>query len=84
MWILGSRWPSLGGESVQLNDCFTKSDENYQTVWVVQQIVERTDGPPHARLVRQGEGAGSYRTISLSALRDTAFYRRVPPRPMPN
>lgn len=64
---------------IQPNDRFVKTDGRYHTVWVVSELVNLPDIPPHARLIQQGDPVSGTRTISVLALRDTAFYRRLPP-----
>ncbi|MGB0696053.1 MAG: hypothetical protein ACPGOY_10425 [Rhodospirillaceae bacterium] len=77
MWSLfGFR--SRNKHNIEPEDRFLKSDGKHQSVWIVIDIVQFPDLPPHARLVRQNETWAGYRTISVQALRDLDFYSRLP------
>lgn len=70
---------SIRRNDIRPRDRFVKTDGRYETVWVVDEIVVLPDIPPHARLSQQGDPVSGTRTISVFALRDAAFYRRLPP-----
>lgn len=69
---------------IQVGDRYVKTDGQYQSMWTVHQIVHFEGIPPHARLVPDQEYHLGYRTISVTALDDPDFYRRVAPGPRPN
>lgn len=62
---------------IQVGDRYLKTDGQYQSVWTVRQIVHFDGIPPHARLMPDHELHLGYRTISVVALDDPDFYRRV-------
>jgi hypothetical protein len=76
VWPFGSRGSSYKRFNIQPGDHFTKSDGRFESTWIVHQVVELPDVPPHARLVRHGDPARGYRTISVLALMDPTYYRR--------
>jgi len=67
--------PAHGRHSVQVGDRYVKTDGQYQSVWVVRQIVHFEGIPPHARLANDRDFDLGYRTISVMALADTDLYR---------
>jgi len=72
----------LGGglsqkHGIQVGDRYLKRDGQYQSVWTVRQIVHFEGIPPHARLVPDQEALLGYRTISVTALGDPGFYKRI-------
>jgi hypothetical protein len=77
MGTLGSGMTRRHG--IQVGDRYVKTDGQYQSLWTVRQIVHFDGIPPHARLVPDQEIHTSYRTISVTALDDPDFYRRLAP-----
>gem|GEM_PF-3386094 len=71
--------PSHQRHGVQVGDRYVKTDGQYQTTWVVRQIVHFEGIPPHARLANDHEFDLGYRTISVAALADPDLYRRAAP-----
>lgn len=74
---------SLHGRSsrdpgIRVGDRYQKHDGQYRSVWTVHQIVHFDGIPPHARLIPDQEFHLGYRTISVVALDDPDFYRRMP------
>lgn len=59
-------------------DRFEKSEGNRKSIWVVDEILDVPNVPPHARLIRQWTGATEFRTVSIVALADENFYRPLP------
>ncbi len=82
VWHLGRGHFRKNG--IEPNDRFVKTDGKFKTIWVVTQIVEFKNIPPHARMIQQGDTSRGYRTISTEVLVDPAFYQRLPPRPAPD
>ncbi len=72
---------SPGRHGVQVGDRYVKTDGQYQSVWVVRQIVHFEGIPPHARLANDHDIELGYRTISVTALADPDLYRRAAPEP---
>ncbi|MBB4264766.1 hypothetical protein [Roseospira visakhapatnamensis] len=62
---------------IQVGDRYVKTDGQYQSVWVVRQIVHFEGIPPHARLANNHDFDHGYRTISVTALADPDLYRRA-------
>ncbi|MQX36601.1 hypothetical protein GHC57_08735 [Roseospira navarrensis] len=60
-----------------MGDRYLKTDGQFQSMWTVRQIVHFKGIPPHARLVPDQEAQSGYRTISVTALEDPEFYRRL-------
>ncbi|CCG09648.1 Putative uncharacterized protein [Pararhodospirillum photometricum DSM 122] len=79
MWMFGLNKPFSWFRDIKPRDRFAKTDGETKSVWVVDRVIEVTNMPPHARLIRQGDRAGGYRTISVRALADPTLYRRLPP-----
>ncbi|KAA5607502.1 hypothetical protein F1188_01685 [Roseospira marina] len=67
--------PSRHG--IQVGDRYVKTDGQYQSMWTVRQIVHFEGIPPHARLVPDQDAHLGYRTISVTALDDPGFYKRI-------
>ena len=66
---------SVKKHSVEIGDCFVKP-ETPGTVWVVQQIVDHSGLPLHARLKSRGRLDRSI-VLSVSALVDRSLYQRI-------
>ncbi len=62
---------------VSLGDMFTVSTGALRKVYVVEALVSQTAIPPHVRLVAEGAERGNGTLMSVSALLDPRFWRRV-------
>nr|WP_242018834.1 hypothetical protein [Phaeovibrio sulfidiphilus] len=60
-------------------DRFEKAEKNGTSVWVVDEVINVPDMPPHVRLIRQWSGATEFRTVAVAALFDETIYRPLPP-----
>lgn len=67
--------------AIQVGDRYLKKDGQYQSTWTVRQIVHFAGIPPHVRLVPDQEVYLGYRTISVTALDEPGFYKRIPVPP---
>ncbi|GEO81265.1 hypothetical protein [Pararhodospirillum oryzae] len=83
MWIFDLGTTASRFRDIKPLDRFAKSDGENGAVWIVDSVIKVRGMPPHARLVRQGDSGGGYRTISLSALADRTMYRRLSPLSAP-
>jgi hypothetical protein len=79
--LAGARTGLPHRNGVQVGDRYIKTDGQYQSMWTVRQIVHFAGIPPHVRLVPDQEVHLGYRTISVAALDDPGFYKRMPGSP---
>jgi hypothetical protein len=63
---------------IAIGDGFTKVGAWSGAVYTVTAFFEPPGLPPHVRLVAEGEGQSERTLMSISALLDQRFWRRVP------
>lgn len=62
--------------SIQVGDRFVKTGNIQSAVWVVSKIFQITAEPPHAYMMKEGNGRETL-TISLLTLADSHYFRRA-------
>jgi hypothetical protein len=67
----------LSKDQVAIGDRFAKVGSWSGAVYVVAAFFEPPGLPPHVRLIAEGEGHGDSMLMSISAVLDTHFWRRV-------
>jgi len=65
-------------DQVSIGDGFVKTGSWSASVYVVTAFFEPPGLPPHVRLVAEGEGRSDRMLMSISAVLDPRFWRRVP------
>jgi hypothetical protein len=68
----------LAKDQIAVGDSFTRAGTWSGAVYVVTAFFNPPGLPPHVRLVSAGEGQGDRLLISISAILDPRFWRRVP------
>jgi hypothetical protein len=68
----------FANDQIALGDGFMKVGSWAGTVYIVASFFEPPGMPPHVRLVAQGERQSGAMLMSISAVLDPRFWRRVP------